>query len=176
MCVILSRKSFLWTKHPDQGTVITEAAIGGVLSKKVFLQENTCARASCLINLQALIKKGTPAQVFSCEFLRTPFFVEHLRWLLLNVGIYQKYGSRKTQLNCYQVRKRVTLVKRRLCLRLSKAFESPSLQPQPLYRYLGGLSKIQSFLKGNAIISLNSVKDVFFRARFHETRSKLKPV
>ena len=32
------------------------------------------------------IKNETLAQVFSCEFakfLRTPFFTEHLRWLLL---------------------------------------------------------------------------------------------
>ena len=32
-------------------------------------QENTCARVSFLIKLQAtLLKKETPAQVFSCEF------------------------------------------------------------------------------------------------------------
>ena len=42
--------------------------------KKVFLeilqnsQENTCARASILIKLQAFIKIETLAQVFSCEF------------------------------------------------------------------------------------------------------------
>ena len=56
----------------------TEAAIGGVLLKMVFLeilqnwQENTCARVSFLIKLQALalnfIKKETLAQVFSCQF------------------------------------------------------------------------------------------------------------
>ena len=55
-----------------------EAATGGVLYKKVFLeisqnsQENTCARVSFLIKLQAsslqFIKKETLAQVFSCEF------------------------------------------------------------------------------------------------------------
>ena len=48
--------------------------------KKVFLkisqnsQENTCARVSFLIKLQAsacnLIKKETLAQVFSCEFCK----------------------------------------------------------------------------------------------------------
>ena len=58
--------------------------------KKVFLeilqnsQENTRVRDSFLIN--DFIKKESLAQVFSCEFakfLRTPFFTEHLYWLLL---------------------------------------------------------------------------------------------
>ena len=45
--------------------------------KKVFLKisqnslENTCARVSFLIKLQALLKKETLAQVFSCEFCET---------------------------------------------------------------------------------------------------------
>ena len=49
-------------------TVLSEAATGGVLWKKVFLeisqnsQENTCVRVSFLIKLQA-----------STKFLRTPF-------------------------------------------------------------------------------------------------------
>ena len=64
--------------------------------KKVFLeisqnlQENTCARVSFLIKLQALacnfIKKETLAQVFSYEFCETSnktFLLEHLWWLLL---------------------------------------------------------------------------------------------
>ena len=122
---------------------IQKQSSGGVQQKKVFFEILQNSQESTFAGVN-FIKKGTPAQVFSCEFLRTPFFVEHLRWLLLNVGIYQKYSCRKTQLNCYQVRKRVTLV------RLSTAFESPLLQPQPLQRYLAGLSKIQSFLKGNA--------------------------
>ena len=49
-------------------------------------QENTCARASFLIKLQAsgsnFIKKETLAQVFSCEFceiFKNAFFIEHLR-------------------------------------------------------------------------------------------------
>ena len=48
---------------------------GGVKKKKVFLkilqnsQENTCARVSFLIKLQAnFIEKETLAQLFSCEF------------------------------------------------------------------------------------------------------------
>ena len=57
--------------------------------KKVFLeisrnsQENTCARVSFLIKLQAafnLIKKDTLVQVFSCEFYeisKNTFFTEH---------------------------------------------------------------------------------------------------
>ena len=60
--------------------------------KKVFLkvsqisQENTCARVSFLISLQAdacnFIKKETLAQVFSCEFCeisKNTFLTEHLR-------------------------------------------------------------------------------------------------
>ena len=55
--------------------------------KKVFLeisqnsQENTCDRVSFLIKL-------TLAQVFPvnfAKFLRTPFFIEYLWWLLLKV-------------------------------------------------------------------------------------------
>ena len=41
-------------------------------------QENTCARVSSLIKLQAI--KGTLAQVFSCEFydvFKSTFFIEH---------------------------------------------------------------------------------------------------
>ena len=37
--------------------------------------------------LKNFIKKDTPTQVFSVkfsQFLRTPFFTEHLRWLLLS--------------------------------------------------------------------------------------------
>ena len=47
-------------------------------------QENTCARVSCLIKLQAaynFIKKEGLAQVFSCEFCEIPkntFSTEHL--------------------------------------------------------------------------------------------------
>ena len=60
--------------------------------KKVFLeisqnsQENTCARVSFLIKLQAsglnANKKDTVAQEFSCEFCeisKNAFFREHLR-------------------------------------------------------------------------------------------------
>ena len=57
--------------------------------KKVFLdmspnsQENTCARDSFLVKLQAyFIKKESLAQVFSCAFCENSentFFTEHLR-------------------------------------------------------------------------------------------------
>ena len=68
----------------------SEAATRGVLLKKLFLeisknsQENTCARVSFLIKLQAcnFIKKETLAQVFSyefCEISKNTFFTEHLR-------------------------------------------------------------------------------------------------
>ena len=53
---------------------MTEAVAQTCSVKKVFLeisqnsQENTCARVSFLIKLQALGKKETLAQVFSCAF------------------------------------------------------------------------------------------------------------
>ena len=73
---------------------LQEAVVQRCSVKKVFLrnsqnsQENTCARLSLLIKLQAnFIKKETLAQVFPVNFvklLRTLFFIEHLWWLLLN--------------------------------------------------------------------------------------------
>ena len=54
----------------------TEAVARSYSVKKVFLkisqnsQENTCARVSFLIKLQAFIKKETLAQVFSCKFVK----------------------------------------------------------------------------------------------------------
>ena len=70
----------------------SEAATGGVLEEEVFLktlqnlQENTCARVSFLIKLQAsrsgpLLKKETLALVFSCEFCqmsKSTFLTEDL--------------------------------------------------------------------------------------------------
>ena len=68
-----------------------EAVVGRCFVKKVFLknsknsQENTSARVSFLIKLQAetcnSFKKETLAQVFSCEFcqiFKKGFFTEHL--------------------------------------------------------------------------------------------------
>ena len=80
---------------------LTEATTGGVLQEKVFLrilqnsQENTCARVSFFIKMQAwtcnFIKKETLAQVFSSEFCKTfkyTFFKEHPGRLLLNLTMY----------------------------------------------------------------------------------------
>ena len=66
-----------------------EPTTRGVLQKRMFLeilqnsQENTCARVSFLIKLQAcnFIKNDTPAKVLSCEFCeisKNIFFTEHL--------------------------------------------------------------------------------------------------
>ena len=68
--------------------------------KKVYLeisqnsQENTCARLSFLIKLQTsacnLFKKRLWRRFFPlnfAKFLRTPFFTERLRWLLLRERI-----------------------------------------------------------------------------------------
>ena len=68
----------------------------GVLIIKAFLkisqisQENTCVEVSFLIKLQDynFIRKETHAQVFPLDIsklLRTPFFIDHLPWLLLSV-------------------------------------------------------------------------------------------
>ena len=75
----------------------TEAATGGVLQEKVFLEisqnslENTGVKVSFLIKLQVeacnFIKKETLAQVFSCEFCensRNTFFTDHL-WVTASV-------------------------------------------------------------------------------------------
>ena len=76
-----------------------EAVVQRCSVKKVFLeisknpQENTCDRVSFLIKLQAsglrsapLLKKRLWHRCFPVDFtkfLRTPFFIEHLWWLLL---------------------------------------------------------------------------------------------
>ena len=68
---------------------ILEAATKGVLCKKLFLeisqnsQENTCARVSFLIKMQAcnFIRKETLTQAFSgefCEISENTFFAEHV--------------------------------------------------------------------------------------------------
>ena len=81
---------------------------GGVLWKKVFLkilqnsQENTCTRVSSLIKLQ--LKKRLWYRFFPvnfAKFLGTPFFREHLPWLLLKwdglniVSVIQYFPSFK---------------------------------------------------------------------------------
>ena len=75
----------------------TEVVVWRCSIEKVFLeisqnsQENTCARASFLIKLQALALAlaETLAQAFSCEVCEiseNTFFTEHLWWLLLKEG------------------------------------------------------------------------------------------
>ena len=77
----------------------TEAVSQKSSVKTVFLkslqnsQESTCARVSFLIKLQAapatLLKKRLWHRCFSVNFerfLRIPFFIEHLRWLLLTLA------------------------------------------------------------------------------------------
>ena len=74
----------------------SEAVVQRCSVKKVFLeisqnsQESTCARVSFLIKLQArpatLLKKRLWYRCFPvnfAKFLRTPFSIEHLWWLLL---------------------------------------------------------------------------------------------
>ena len=59
----------------------------GVLKNFANLQENTCARVSFLIKLQALLKKRPWHSYFPMNFkkflITPPFSIEHLRWLLL---------------------------------------------------------------------------------------------
>ena len=58
----------------------------GVLKISQNLLENTCARVFFLVKLQALLKKRLWHRCFLVnflKFLRTPFFTEHLWWLVL---------------------------------------------------------------------------------------------
>ena len=61
-------------------------------------QENTCAKISFLMKLQAcnFIKKETLEQVFFCVFCEIPndtFFTEDLRWLLLHRDKWETLGQ-----------------------------------------------------------------------------------
>ena len=69
---------------------VTESVAQRCSVKKVFLeilqnsQENTCARVSFLIKLQALAQLWHRCfYVNFAKFLRTPFLTEHLQWLFL---------------------------------------------------------------------------------------------
>ena len=77
----------------------TEAATRGVLWKKLLeisqnSQENTCARVSFLIKLQAEdLAQVALAQVFSCEFCeisKNTFFTEHLRTTVSGYNKWRK--------------------------------------------------------------------------------------
>ena len=73
----------------------SEAVVQRYSVEKVFLeiwqnsQENTCARTSFLIKLQALKRKVWHRcfPVNFLKFLRTLFFTEHLWWLLLFIDM-----------------------------------------------------------------------------------------
>ena len=94
----------------DVGTVVSEAVVRRFSVEKVFLeilqnsQENTRARASFLIKLQAssLIKKRDSGVWHRCfpvnfaKFLRIPFFTEHLRWLFMLLCFHQSLSDVKS--------------------------------------------------------------------------------
>ena len=76
----------------QQTFIYTGAVVRWCSVKKVSLeilqksQENTCAKVSFLTELQAFIKKRLWHRCFPvnfAQFLRTPFTIKHLWWLLL---------------------------------------------------------------------------------------------
>ena len=73
--------------------VFTEAVAQRCSVNKVFLetsqnsQKNTCARVSFLIKLQASVSKFIKKETLAARFLRTPFFKEYFRWLLLCINL-----------------------------------------------------------------------------------------
>ena len=73
---------------------LSEAVARWCSVKKVFLEisqnsrENTCARVSFLIKLQKKRLCHSCFPVNSAELLRTPFFIEYLWWLLLQVETF----------------------------------------------------------------------------------------
>ena len=82
--------------HQDQCVLFyAEVAVRRCSVKKVFLklsrnsQESICVGVSFSITLQAcFIKKRLRNRCFPvnfAKFLRTPFYIEHLRWLLLQM-------------------------------------------------------------------------------------------
>ena len=72
-----------------------EAVVRRCSVKKLFLeisqnsQENACARVSFLISLLKRRLWHLCFPVNFSRFLRTTFFTEHLRWLLLGVEIHR---------------------------------------------------------------------------------------
>ena len=104
--------SFMHFIHSfNQGNTIvvrSEAATGGVLYKNLPLKisqnskENTCAGVSFLIKLQAkacniIQKRDSDISCFPvnfAKFLRTPFFIGHLWWLLLQ-GLKKIFSKEK---------------------------------------------------------------------------------
>ena len=105
----------------------TKAAVRRCSVEKVFLEisqnshENTCARVSFLIKLQArpttLLKRlwHRCFPVNFAKFLRIPFFTGHLWWLLLNGSYYLCRLKRKSRCchdkPCYTRKCKVSLDK-----------------------------------------------------------------
>ena len=99
-------------KFFNSSLIYGEAIVQRCSVKKVFLeisknsQENTCARVSFLIKLQAfglrpatLLKKRlwyTCFPVNFVKFLRAPFFIEHLWWLVLFMLRISKFSDAAT--------------------------------------------------------------------------------
>ena len=72
----------------------------GVFKIKI-LKENTCWSLFYGLRPATLLKKRLQQRCFlvnSTKFLRTPFFIKHLRWLLLNVYSIFTLGFTATRL------------------------------------------------------------------------------
>ena len=93
-----------------------------------------------LITLQPeglqIYQKGTPTQVFSCEiytiFKSTPFFTEHLRWLLMNFDAFiflvkaYKEITQKSFQNCLVPWKNYSVIQLRIISKSSLIISSNS--------------------------------------------------
>ena len=71
------------------------------------LPQNTCARVSLLIKLQAcnFIERETLAQVFCCEFceiFKNTFLTEHLRWVFLKLAKHRSLNAVLILQRCIQ--------------------------------------------------------------------------
>ena len=129
----------MYCKH-----ICLEAVVRRCSSKQVFSEisqislENTCAGVF-LIKLQAcnFIQKKLQQRCFPAKFaklLRTPFFIEHLRWLLLSVRIKEErvIGSMYIKYIC--------------CRHEQKTFSgrfAPNSQPGPYLGPTGGITAPQ---------------------------------
>ena len=70
---------------PDHCLSISEAATGGVLLEKVFLE---------MLQACNFIKEETLAQVFFCEFCeisKNTFFIEHLRVTASGISVSHQF-------------------------------------------------------------------------------------
>ena len=82
-----SNLGLLHSLSPFLAKIFPEAFYQRCFVKKVFLeisqnsQEGTCARVSATLLKKRLWHRCFPMNF--AKFLRTPFFTEHLRWLLL---------------------------------------------------------------------------------------------